>query len=355
MQIVYDDETLEGYVSEALEVSPENQIRIDKFVEDAVEVEVDALSDGEEVVIGGIMEHIEEAGVHSGDSACVLPPISLSRRTTETVKDYTRKIALALGVIGLVNIQYAVKDDVVYVLEANPRASRTVPFVSKATGLPLAKIAAKIMVGRKLRELGVKERLTLKHMAVKESVFPFNKLPGVDPVLTPEMKSTGEVMGIDYDFGIAYYKAELAAGMRLPIEGVAFISVKDKDKPRIFPIAKGLRSLGFKILATHGTAEYLRSAGVDVKKVLKTTEGRPNIVDLIINGEVDLIINTPSGKGPKKEGYEIRRAAVEHGIPYITTIPAALASVRGAEAIEKGYMTIKPLQDYNREIEAAIA
>ena len=354
MQIVYDDETLEGYVSEALEVSPENQIRIDKFIEDAVEVEVDALSDGEEVVIGGIMEHIEEAGVHSGDSACVLPPISLSRRTTETVKDYTRKIALALGVIGLVNIQYAVKDDVVYVLEANPRASRTVPFVSKATGLPLAKIAAKIMVGRKLRELGVKERLTLKHMAVKESVFPFNKLPGVDPVLTPEMKSTGEVMGIDYDFGIAYYKAELAAGMRLPIEGVAFISVKDRDKPRIFPIAKGLRSLGFKILATHGTAEYLRSAGVDVKKVLKTTEGRPNIVDLIINGEVDLIINTPSGKGPKKEGYEIRRAAVEHGIPYITTIPAALASVRGAEAIEKGYMTIKPLQDYSKEIEAAI-
>jgi len=349
MEIVYDDKTLKEYISEALEVSPDNPIRIDKFIEDAVEVELDALSDGEEVVIGGIMEHIEEAGVHSGDSACVLPPISLSRRTTETVKDYTRKIALALGVIGLVNIQYAVKDDVVYVLEANPRASRTVPFVSKATGLPLAKIAAKIMIGRKLRELGVKERLTLKHVAVKEAVFPFNKLPEVDPVLTPEMKSTGEVMGIDYDFGLAYYKAELAAGMRLPIEGVAFISVKDRDKPKIFPIAKGLRNLGFKILATHGTAEYLRSAGIDAKTVPKTTEGRPNVVDFIINGEVDLIINTPSGKGPKREGYEIRRAAVEYNVPYITTIPAALAAVKGAEAIEKGDMTIKPLQEYNRE------
>lgn len=352
MDTVYDDEALEEYVTEALEVSPENPILIDKFIEDAQEVEVDALCDSEEVVIGGIMEHIEEAGVHSGDSACVLPPISLSSKVIETIKDYTRKMALALGVVGLINIQYAVKDEVVYVLEANPRSSRTVPFVSKATGLPLAKIAAKLMVGKKLRELGVKERLNLRHMAVKEAVFPFNKLPGVDPTLAPEMKSTGEVMGIDYDFGIAYYKAELAAGMRLPTKGVAFISVKDRDKPKAVRVAKELKDLGFEILATKGTAEYLRNSGIEARTVPKTTEGRPNVVDLVINRQVDLIINTPSGKGPRKEGYDIRRAAVECNVPYITTIPAALAAVKGAEAIKKGEMTLKPLQEYNKECEA---
>jgi len=349
MDIVYDDKVLEEYVSEALEVSPESPILIDKFIEDALEVEVDALCDGEDVLIGGIMEHIEEAGVHSGDSACVLPPISLSEKVIETVIDYTRKIALALGVVGLINIQYAVKDNIVYVLEANPRASRTVPFVSKATGIPLAKIAAKLMVGKKLRDLNIKERLNLKHVAVKEAVFPFSKLPGVDPALTPEMKSTGEVMGIDYDFGMAYYKAELAAGMRLPTEGVAFISVKDKDKHKAADVARGLKNLGFKILATKGTAEYLAKSGIEAKVVPKKTEGRPNIVDFIINGDVDLIINTPSGKGPKKEGYDIRRAAVEYNVPYITTIPAALAAVKGAEAIKNGCMTIKPIQEYNME------
>ena len=352
MDIIYDDEALEDYMTEALEVSPEKPILIDKFIEDALEVEVDALCDGEEVIIGGIMEHIEEAGVHSGDSACALPPISLSDRVIEKIKVYTRKIALALGVVGLTNIQYAVKDEVVYVIEANPRASRTVPFVSKATGLPLAKIAAKIMIGKKIRELGIEERLTLKHVAVKEAVFPFNKLPGVDPTLAPEMKSTGEVMGIDYDFGMAYYKAELAAGMRLPTSGKAFISVKDRDKPKIIQVARGLMGLGFELLATKGTAEYLSKAGISAKAVPKTTEGRPNVVDLVINKEVDLIVNTPSGKGPKKEGYEIRRSAVEHNVPYITTIPAALAAVKGGEAIKKGVMTIKPLQEYNAETEA---
>jgi carbamoyl-phosphate synthase large subunit len=352
MDIIYDDEALEDYITEALEVSPEKPILIDKFIEDALEVEVDALCDGEEVIIGGIMEHIEEAGVHSGDSACTLPPISLSDRVVEKIRVYTRKIALALGVVGLTNIQYAVKDEVVYVIEANPRASRTVPFVSKATGLPLAKIAAKIMIGKKIKELGIEERLTLKHVAVKEAVFPFNKLPGVDPILAPEMKSTGEVMGIDYDFGMAYYKAELAAGMRLPTSGKAFISVKDRDKPKIIQVARGLMGLGFELLATKGTAEYLSKAGINAKAVPKTTEGRPNVVDLVINKEVDLIVNTPSGKGPKKEGYEIRRAAVEHNVPYITTIPAALAAVKGGEAIKKGVMTIKPLQEYNAETEA---
>ncbi|RLI74775.1 carbamoyl phosphate synthase large subunit, partial [Archaeoglobales archaeon] len=320
MEIVYDEDTLERYITEALEVSPEKPILIDKFLEDAIEVEIDALCDGEDVVIGGIMEHIEEAGVHSGDSACVLPPISLSEDIINKIIDYTRKIALELKVVGLINIQYAVKDGVIYVLEANPRASRTVPFVSKATGIPLAKIAAKLMMGKKLRELGVKERLKLKHVAIKEAVFPFIKLQGVDPVLGPEMKSTGEVMGIDYDFGIAYYKAELAAGMRLPTEGTVFISVRDKDKERIVPVAKKLLEIGFKILATEGTAKFLKKHGIDAGIVLKVSQGRPNILDLIINKRVDLIINTPSGKRGKTEGFMIRRAAVDYGVPYITTV-----------------------------------
>jgi carbamoyl-phosphate synthase large subunit len=314
-----------------------------------LEVEVDALCDGEDVVIGGIMEHIEEAGVHSGDSACALPPISLDSRVIDKVKNYTRKIALALGVVGLTNIQYAIKDNIVYVLEANPRASRTVPFVSKASGLPLAKIAAKLIVGRKLRELNIKEKLESKHIAVKEAVFPFTKLPGVDPILAPEMKSTGEVMGIDYNFGIAYYKAELAAGMRLPTTGTAFLSVKDRDKAKSVDVAKGLTELGFSILATKGTAEYLRNFGIETKTLLKTTEGRPNIVDFIINKEVDLIINTPRGKGPRKDGYEIRRAAIEHNVPYITTIPAALAAVKAGKALRKGTITMKPIQEYHAE------
>ena len=356
MEIVYDEEELERYVREAVEVSPDKPILIDKFLEDAIEVEVDALCDGEEVVIGGILEHIEEAGVHSGDSACVIPPISLPKHIIDTIIDYTRKIALALKVVGLINIQFAIKDDVVYVLEANPRASRTVPFISKATGLPLAKIAAKLMMGKKLRELGIKERLNLKHVAVKEAVFPFQKLPGVDPVLGPEMKSTGEVMGIDYDFGLAYYKAQLAAGMRLPLEGTAFISVKDKDKnEKIVWVAKKLKEMGFRILATKGTAKFLKSHGIDVEVVNKVSEGRPNILDEIINGKVDLIINTPSGKRGRDEGYTIRRTAVDYNIPYITTLAGAIAAVKGIEAVKKKKMTIKSIQEYHREVEELIA
>jgi len=351
MEIVYDEETLERYINEAIEVSPEKPILIDKFLEDAIEVEVDALCDGEEVVIGGIMEHIEEAGVHSGDSACVLPPVSLSKDVIDTIVDYTRKLALALKVVGLVNIQYAVKDKVVYVLEANPRASRTVPFVSKATGLPLAKIAAKLMMGKKLRELGVKEKLNLKHVAVKEAVFPFIKLPGVDPVLGPEMKSTGEVMGIDYDFGVAYYKAELAAGMGLPTEGTVFISVKKRDREKILPVAKKLQEMGFKIVATNGTAEFLNANGVKAEVMLKVSQGRPNILDAIINRQIDLIINTPSGKRGKTEGFIIRRAAVDYGVPYITTVAGAIAAVRGIEAIKKAEMTIKSIQEYHKEVQ----
>ena len=352
MEIVYDEETLERYVREAAEVSPEKPILIDKFLEDAIEAEVDALCDGEEVVIGGIMEHIEEAGVHSGDSACVLPPISLPREIIDTIIDYTRKIALALKVVGLINIQFAIKDGVIYVLEANPRASRTVPFVSKATGLPLAKIAAKLMMGKKLRELGVKERINLRHVAVKEAVFPFVKLPGVDPVLGPEMKSTGEVMGIDYDFGLAYYKAELAAGMRLPTEGTVFISVKDKDKnEKTVWVARKLRELGFRIVATEGTANFLKEHGIEVEVIPKISEGRPNIIDEIINKKIDLIINTPSGKRGRTEGYLIRRAAVDYGIPYITTIAGAIAAVKGIETVKRAEMTIKSIQEYHKEVE----
>ncbi len=349
MEIVYDEETLIRYMEEAIEVSPEKPVLIDRFLEDAVEVEVDALCDGEDVVIGGIMEHIEEAGVHSGDSACVLPPQNLSRKVLEKIVEYTRKMALELGVVGLINIQYAVKDDVVYVLEANPRASRTVPFVSKATGLPLAKIAAKLMSGKKLKELGVRERLELRHVAVKEAVFPFIKLPGVDPTLGPEMKSTGEVMGIDYDFGIAYYKAELAAGMRLPEKGTVFISVKKSDREKIVEVAKKLKELGFKIVATDGTARFLREHGIEADVVKKISQGRPNVLDAIINRQIDLIINTPSGKKGKTEGYMIRRAAVDYGIPYITTISGAKAAVRGIEAIKKRGMSIKSIQEYHAE------
>ena len=356
MEIVYDEETLVKYIEEAIEVSPEKPILIDKFLEDAIEAEVDALCDGEEVVIGGILEHIEEAGVHSGDSACVLPPISLPKEVIDKIIEYTRKIALALKVVGLINIQFAIKDGVVYVLEANPRASRTVPFISKATGLPLAKIAAKLMMGKKLRELGVKERLNLKHVAVKEAVFPFIKLPGVDPVLGPEMKSTGEVMGIDYDFGLAYYKAELAAGMKLPTEGTVFISVKDKDKnEKLVEIAKKLKELGFRIVATSGTARFLKENGIDVEVIPKISEGRPNVIDEIINKRIDLIINTPKGKRERSEGYLIRRTAVDFGIPYITTLAGAMAAVKGIEAVKKAKMTIKSIQEYHREVEETIS
>ncbi|MEG9193851.1 MAG: carbamoyl-phosphate synthase large subunit [Candidatus Methanoglobus sp.] len=349
MEIVYEEKELERYITEALEVSPEKPVLIDKFLEDAIELEVDALCDGEEVYIGGIMEHIEEAGVHSGDSACVLPPVSLSEETIEKVKDYTRRIALALKVVGLVNIQYALKGDILYILEANPRASRTVPFVSKATGVPLAKIAAKLMMGVKLRDLNLKEP-KMKHLSVKEAVFPFIKLPGVDPVLGPEMRSTGEVMGIDYNFGLAYYKAELGAGMKIPTSGNVLISVKDRDKPKIVPVAKRLSEFGFKIYATENTAKYLREHGIEAEIALKVSQGRPNIIDMIINGQIHLIINTPSGGRGKTEGYEIRRAAIEYGIPYVTTISGAIAVVKAIEAVKSGNLSVKSLQEYHDEI-----
>ena len=351
MEIIYDEEMLEKYIEEAIEVSPEKPILIDRFLEDAVEIEVDALCDGEEVVIGGIMEHIEEAGVHSGDSACVLPPQTIPAEIIERIIEYTRKLALDLGVIGLINIQYAVKGDVVYILEANPRASRTVPFVSKVIGIPLAKIAAKLMLGKKLRELGIKERIFPRHVAVKEVVFPFIKLPGVDPVLGPEMKSTGEVMGIDYSFGIAYYKAQLAAGMRLPLNGTVFVSLRKYDRVKLLPAVKKLSEMGFKIIATDGTSEFLRENGIKSEIVFKVSQGRPNVIDKIINREIDFIINTPSGKKGKTEGYMIRRTAVDHNIPYITTVSGAIAAVKGIEAMRNSIMTIKSIHEYHGEID----
>ncbi|MEM2815661.1 MAG: carbamoyl-phosphate synthase large subunit [Candidatus Bathyarchaeia archaeon] len=348
MDIIYDEETLVRFMSEAIEVSPEHPVLIDKFLEDAIETEIDAVCDGEAVYIGGVMEHIEQAGVHSGDAACVLPPFSLSKKIVDTMIDYTRKLAKELNVIGLINIQFAVKNGTVYVLEVNPRASRTVPFVSKATGVPLAKIAAKVMVGRKLHELGIKgESVKVDHVAVKEAVFPFAKLPGVDVVLGPEMKSTGEVMGMNHDFGMAYYKAELAAETNLPMSGNVFISVKDEEKLRVVPVARRLSELGFKILATRGTAETLIAMGINTEIVPKVSEGRPHIVDYIKSGKIHLIINVPKGKGPRDDDFQIRRAAVEYKVPYITTVAAAQAAVRAIERIRERSFTIKSLQEYH--------
>ncbi len=351
MEIVYDESQLERYMQEAIEVSEEHPVLVDKFLENAIEIDVDAVSDGEDVFIGGIMEHIEHAGVHSGDSACVLPPQNIGRDVIGRIKDYTIKLARELRVKGLLNVQYAVKDGEVYVLEANPRASRTVPYVSKAIGVPLAKLATKVMLGKKLRELGFIGERKIRHVAVKEAVFPFLKLPGVDPVLGPEMKSTGEVMGIDFDFGRAYYKAQIAAGNTLPTEGKVFISVAKRHRKDIAEIAKRLKELGFTILATDGTLKCLAEKGIPAKLVRKVSEGsRPNVLDLMLNREIDLIINTPTaGKVPYSDGFYIRRYAVELKIPYITTLAAAEAACRAIESIKKGEIAIRSLEEYYSE------
>jgi carbamoyl-phosphate synthase large subunit len=350
MEIVYDEEILERYIRDAVKASPEHPILIDKFLEDAIEVDVDAIADGERVVIGGIMEHIEEAGIHSGDSACVLPPYTLSDQLLGVIKENTYALAKELQVKGLMNIQYAVRNDMVYILEVNPRASRTIPFVSKATGIPLAKLAAKVMVGRTLEELGFTHEVEVEHVSVKESVFPFNRFPGVDTILGPEMKSTGEVMGIDHAFGIAFAKAQLAAGQVLPKKGKVFISVKNRDKRAIIFIAKKLSDCGFQIVATRGTAKALAQNGIPVNLVFKVQEGRPNIVDLIKNREIDLIINTPTGHRPKRDQVSIRAVAVAHNVPLVTTISGAAASVNGIEALLKEEVQVKSLQEYHRKM-----
>jgi carbamoyl-phosphate synthase large subunit len=345
MEIVHDATELEQYMKEAVRVSRNHPVLIDSYLQNAIELDVDAVCDGEDVLIGGIMEHIEQAGIHSGDSACVIPTQSLSLAVLEQVRDHTRKIALGLGVIGLVNIQLAVKDDIVYVLEANPRASRTVPFVSKATGIPIAKIAAKVMIGKKLRDLGYHER-EIHHVAVKEVLLPFNKLLGVDTMLGPEMKSTGEVMGIDYDFGLAFYKACISADNELPLKGNIFVSVNMEQKGEVIPIAQKLRDLGLMLYGTEGTVEYLHEAGVEAHLVRKVQEGSPNVIDMMRHGEIRLIINTPTDKQSRQDHYQIMRAAIDFGIPYITTIQAARAAALAIDAIKREKMTLEPIGHY---------
>jgi carbamoyl-phosphate synthase large subunit len=345
MEIVYDDESLSRYMEEATEVSPGRPVLIDKFLEEAIEVDVDAVSDGRRTVIGGIMQHVEEAGVHSGDSACAIPPPSLPQKVVEELRRSTRALAKELDVCGLINIQFAVKDSQVYVLEVNPRASRTVPFVSKATGLPLARVAALCMVGKSLDEQGVFDEPWPKHVSVKESVFPFVKFAGVDIVLGPEMRSTGEVMGIDDDFPTAFAKSQMAANSALPLEGTAFVSVAERDKRAVVPVAKRLAEMGFQIVATAGTARVLREAGVPAEQVRKLREGRPNILDKLANGEVSLVINTPSGKGARTDEGKIRAAATARGVTCITTIAAARAAVDAIAALRQRPIEVKALQD----------
>jgi len=349
MVIVYDESTLENYMSAAVQVSRERPILIDKFLEDAYEVDVDALCDDEEVVIGGIMEHIEEAGVHSGDSSCVLPTYQLNEDLRETIRRHTVVLGRALNVVGLMNIQFAVRAGTVYVLEVNPRASRTVPFVSKATGVPLAKLAAKLMVGRKLRDFGLSSELKVDQYCVKSPVFPFARFLGSDTILGPEMKSTGEVMGIDDTFGKAYVKAQISAGSVLPKSGVAFISVNQHDKNVISKIAADLVEIGFKIVASRGTAQVLRNSGVRAETVYKVNEGRPHIVDYIKSGKVDLIINTPLGRESFFDEKAIRRAAIHHHVPCITTIPGAAAAVNGIRALQRESLNVRTLQEYHRK------
>jgi len=347
MEIVYDEENLKDYMSFALKASPNHPILIDRYLEDAIEIDVDALSDGKEVFIGGIMEHIEEAGVHSGDSACSLPPHSLPQQFEEKLKRQTIALALELRVVGLMNVQFAIQQGEVYVIEVNPRASRTVPFVSKAIGIPLAKLAMKVMLGRSLKELGVQEYPPLKWVSVKEAVFPFSRLMGVDPILGPEMKSTGEVMGMGQTFGEAFAKSQAGANVPLPVAGKVFISVKDKDKPLAAQIGARLQGMGFQIEATRGTADFLRRHGVDLEYVNKVKEGRPHIVDHMKNNEICLVINTVGDKTSQKDSYPIRRTALNHNIPYFTTMAGAQAAMEGIEDFSHKGITIQAIQDYH--------
>ncbi|MFA4991754.1 MAG: carbamoyl-phosphate synthase large subunit, partial [Candidatus Omnitrophota bacterium] len=350
MRIVYDDASLENFMSEARDVCDGHPVLIDKFLEDAIEVDVDAVSDGFITVIGGIMEHIEEAGVHSGDSACVLPPHTLGDDILSVIKKYTHALSKELKVRGLMNIQFAIKDDKVFCLEVNPRASRTVPFVSKATGVPLAKIAAKVMAGKTLKELGFTREIKVRHVAVKESVLPFSRFSGVDIVLGPEMKSTGEVMGIDSSFGTAFYKSQLAAGQDLPLEGKIFISVKNNDKRNIVFIAKKLSDMGFEIIATKGTHKALCSNNIKAELVGKISEGDEAVLGRIRKKEIKLIINTPSGEKGQSDMRPIRSLAVMHGVPCITTMNGAQAAVNGIEAVLKKGFGVRAIQDYVRNI-----
>jgi carbamoyl-phosphate synthase large subunit len=349
MEIVYDEKSLGLYMAKNFTASPEHPILVDKYLEDAIEVDVDAISDGIEVVIGGVMEHIEEAGIHSGDSACSIPPYSLSAEIVEGIKLQAKALAKELEVKGLMNVQFAVKDNEIYILEVNPRASRTIPYVSKATGVSLARLAAKVMAGKTLKELGLTSEKSIQHVAVKEAVFPFDRFPGVDTILGPEMKSTGEVMGIDDEFGLAYAKAQAASYNKIPTSGKIFMSVKDKDKSHTVDIARKLREIGFKLVATKGTAGYLHGHGIDVEVINKVMEGRPHVVDLIKNKEINFIINTVTGSQAQKDSFSIRRSALQYRIPYTTTISSAKAVVMAIESLLKRELKIKSIQEYHEK------
>jgi carbamoyl-phosphate synthase large subunit len=354
MQIVFSDAELQHYMRYAVEASPERPVLVDRFLEDATEVDVDCIADVGQfenpddgtIVVGGMLEHIEFAGVHSGDAAMVLPPHTLSESIKNTIRDYTHAMARELKVIGLMNVQYAVKDNVVYVLEVNPRASRTVPFVSKAIGAPLAKLAAKVMAGKTLKELGFTKEIQPEYWAVKESVFPFNRFHGQDILLSPEMRSTGEVMGLDADLGVAYAKSQMAAGAPLPLKGRVFISVSDDHKQDAAEVAAEFAALGFELAATRGTAEVLEKAGLKVTRVMKLSEGRPNTIDLLKNREIQLVINTPTGQTPRSDEVKIRTTAVYTGTPIMTTISGARAAVHGIQSLLKNGYGVKTLQEY---------
>jgi len=347
MEIVYDDASLRSYFARAARVAPAHPVLIDRFLEDAFEADVDAIADGTRCVIGGVMQHIEDAGIHSGDSACVLPPYLITEAQVEEMRRHTRAFALRLGVVGLINVQYAIKNGVVHVLEVNPRGSRTVPFVSKTTGVPLASLAAAIMVGKTLDELGLQDDVVQPYVAVKEAVFPFSKFSGVDLVLGPEMRSTGEVMGIADSFGMAFAKAQISADGALPLSGAVFVTVNDHDKPTVVPIARRFHALGFRIVGTEGTARYLRARGIPVERVHKVHEARPNAIDLLVSGDIQLLINTPLGKLTQQDDYAIRRAALQHRVPYTTTLSAASAACDAIIALRSRTGDVRPIQEWH--------
>ena len=351
MEIVYDDSSLEAYMLQAVQVSPNHPVLVDKFLEDAVEVDVDAICDGKDVVIGGVMEHIEQAGVHSGDSACSLPPHSLDEDTLAVIKAQTRALAMELGVVGLLNIQYAIQEGIVYVLEVNPRASRTIPFVSKATGVPLAKLAARVMAGKTLRDLGFVAEVKTPHSSVKEAVLPFIKFPGVDTVLGPEMKSTGEAMGLDTSFPRAFAKSQMSVESSLPQGGKAFVSVRDQDKTPAVGLVRALIELGFEVLATEGTAAAMRAAGLDVRHIFKVQEGRPHAVDLMINNDINLVVNTVGSKAARRDSFPLLRTALTQNVPYCTTLQGAFATVKGIEALRERTPEVCSLQEYHERVQ----
>jgi carbamoyl-phosphate synthase large subunit len=349
MEVVHDEEMLKRYVTAAVGVTPDRPILIDKFLENAIEAEADAISDGIDAFVPAVMEHIELAGIHSGDSACVIPPVSIPLRHIDTINEYTKKIAVEFGVVGLMNIQYAIANDIVYILEANPRASRTVPLVSKVCNISMARLATQIMLGKKLKDLKLKNKV-FRHFGVKEAVFPFNMYPEVDPLLGPEMRSTGEVLGLADSFGLAYYKAQEATQQRLPAEGTVLITVEQKDKDGVLEVARAFEKIGFKIKASEGTHKFLTGNGIAAERISKMHEGRPNIVDAIKNGEIQLVINTPAGRLSKYDDSYIRKSAIRYKIPYITTIAAAVAAVKGITAFRQGHGRAKSLQSYHAEI-----